>query len=144
MCFKYSFISLPHSLIKKWDFFKNQILLIFSLNSVGSELKDFTTWSIKLNRGMIFARDLWSKPNFFLSSMMRVLKLYVTGWKSENNSDTSFIIWCHAYSSEAFGFKWYYWKLTRLWAFNWIYQFSGDQNCCVCLEACSRDFSPQH
>lgn len=35
-----------------------------------------------------------------------------------------------------------YWKLNRLWAFNWIYQFSGDQNCCVCLEACSRDFFP--
>lgn len=35
-----------------------------------------------------------------------------------------------------------YWKLTRLWAFNWIYPFSGDQNCCVWLEAFSREFPP--
>ena len=34
--------------LKKWDFFKNQILVVSLLNSVGSELKDFTTWSIKL------------------------------------------------------------------------------------------------
>jgi len=38
----------PLSLDKEMGFFKNQILVISLLNSVGSELKDFTTWSIKL------------------------------------------------------------------------------------------------